>query len=705
MFAGGADAQNTFVVDMNISTTKAKPIVDGVQHVIEGADFEYKIIPNSAEEIVKITKFEYSVTLGDSTVSEGIIENGFSDGLETIPLGILEVGEYEYKLQGKIEYLVEGNEQPQTQEISATHKIKVWNDVAFPKSHEGIHCALPGETVSLGITDYSGGNDNGWIFEWSGCNSTTDKYSFTAPNVEEEESKKYELNVKNLAPDNTSIWGEAVYEFTVTVYPSISVTEKTYDKNVYYGDNVTLGVDYSGGKSDGWSFEWKNLPNENNPSFSYNVKENDKANNVATYKLVVTNTYKQKGDWYYKEFTFKVNEWSKGNAQWTGITDVLSDSVNQFLSYEGGYTDGWEIKWHIDNKEQTGFDKKETRCIFENHSSVCEEKFIKIDIKNSINAEKTGYTNTFTNKVNVWPRVILPSAIENAEKFIREGEEGELSATAASGGYYSNDKKTWIYTWYRNGQEITGNDNKCTVEASTDNVGHKKHIEKVTYQLNVSNLSPQGQVWVSKDISQEVFVYRRPKTPLKLQRKGNGSSCMFILGSEYNDEELAEYEYEFIYGYTDAYGVEHMSESTANRYVKFDEITYNDPSNTFWVFAQWKYDNALVTSGKLFANGEIDETYNASVFGTTTRGGQTSINKFACKKFDITGNRLKADFAGNVTLRINVYNLTGALVKVIHYPSSSSFNEIIDLDELARGIYVIEACAGDMHIVNKVVVD
>ena len=343
--------------------------------------------------------------------------------------------------------------------------------------------------------------------------------------------------------------------------------------------------------------------------------------------------------------------------------------------------------------------------MFKNHSSVCAERMVNVEVKNSINDEKIGYAQTFSNKVKVWPRVSLPSKIDNAVTFIREGEENELSVIAATGGYYTDNKQTWLYTWCRNGQEITANDNKCIVVASTDNVGHKKHVEKVVYKLNVSNLSPQGPVWVSKDLSQEVFVYRRPKTPLKLQRKGNGSSCMFIISSEYSDEELAEYEYEFIYGYTDAYGVDHMGESTSNRYVKFDDIIYNDPSNTFWVFAQWRYSDALVTSGRLFANGQTDEKYDASVFGFTTRGGQTSINEVTCKSFDITGNRLKAEFAENVTLRINVYSLTGTLVKVLNYASSSSFSEVIDFDGVARGVYMIEACAGDLHVVNKVVVE
>jgi hypothetical protein len=227
----------------------------------------------------------------------------------------------------------------------------------------------------------------------------------------------------------------------------------------------------------------------------------------------------------------------------------------------------------------------------------------------------------------------------------------------------------------------------------------------VVYGLKIDNYSPQGSVWITDKLSKEVLVYRRPKTPLKLQRKGNGSSCMFIISSEYNDNELEEYEYKFIYGYTDANGVEHMTEPTTNRYMKFDEEIYNDPSNTFWALSQWEYTDALVTSGKCYANGYIDEKYDASVYGATTRGEQTSINEVSSLDFEINGNRLNAEFTEEVTVTVNVYNLTGTLVKAIRYPSCSSINEIIDLEDLTRGIYVIEACAGDKHIVNKVVVD
>jgi hypothetical protein len=93
------------------------------------------------------------------------------------------------------------------------------------------------------------------------------------------------------------------------------------------------------------------------------------------------------------------------------------------------------------------------------------------------------------------------------------------------------------------------------------------------------------------------------------------------------------------------------------------------------------------------------------VYGATTRGEQTSINEVSSLDFEINGNRLNAEFTEEVTVTVNVYNLTGTLVKAIRYPSCSSINEIIDLEDLTRGIYVIEACAGDKHIVNKVVVD
>lgn len=706
VFAGSASAQDVFVADMKISTTNATPNVDGVYHVIEGADFNYEIRLVANEDNIDVLKCEYTVFLGTESVKSDKIEGGFNNGVDSIPLGILKVGEYEYGLQVKIEYNVKDDELPKVQEISTNHKIKVWEPIVFPKTYEAVKCALPDSTIELGIDGYSGGNESGWVFKWSEGDSKVDNYSFKATNVEREESKDIELNIKNIAPDNTTVWGDTVYKFNVTVYPTISVEQDAYDKDVYYGDSVTLGVSHFGGKSDGWSFEWVNILQESKSSYSYNVRESDTTMNVATYKVIVTNTYKETGDWYRNEFVFTINEWSRGDVHWNGVTDVLSDSVNQFLTFEEGYTDGWEIKWHIDGKEQTEFARTETSCMFENHSSACVEKMIEVDIRNCINDERVGYANTFSRKINVWPRVSLPSMIDNAETFIREGDVNELSVIAATGGYYTDYEKTWFYTWYRNDCELDANGNKCAVKETTDNAGHKKFVEKVVYTLNVSNLSPQGQIWVSKDIPQhDVFVYRRPKTPLKLQRKGNGTSCMFIISSEYSDDELAEYEYEFIYGYTDVYGVEHMSESTTNRYFKFDDIIYNDPSNTFWVLAQWRYDDALVTSGRCFANGQTDEDYNASVFGSTTRGAQTSVNKVNDADFCIIGNRLKAEFTETVTLRINVYSLTGTLVKELHYPSSSSFNEVIDLDGLSRGIYVLEACAGDMHIINKVVVE
>lgn len=713
VFAVNTNAQNAFEVDLEISSDNATPLVDNVHHALYGTTFEYKVSLVNHENVTSVSKCEYTLTIGTEVLTGSCLLDTNNEMVAAIPVGALAVGEHKSHLKVTVTYDVSSTDDagnPVTTSIEevleSTDQFKIWDEVKFPQLVDHEFETLPDSLVTLAIGDGSGGYDDGWSYTWSESNAVGKEYSFVAEKVNTETVKEIVLCVRNYSPDKNIIWAEELYTFTVIIYPSIVVTPQKYDDDVYYGENVTLGVDVFGGKTDGWKFEWKGLPNEKHSTYSYIAQENSNVKTASTFTLVVTNTLKDEGDWYRNEYTFSVNEWSRGEVLWNGPTDVLSDSVNTYLTLKGGYTGGWTIEWIVDGESISGHDPMQTDKMFENHSSDCIQKNVELVVRNCINADKVGSEVIIRDKVvNVWPKVILPSKIDNVAACVREGLYVESPVKTASGGYYSDGLQTWFYNWYKDGRNVTSDNSKCSLILSMDNQGHTKDIEKASYNLNIYNISPQGSVWVSKVLRKDVNIYRRPKTPVNLMRKGNGTSCILILDSEYSDEELETYEYEFIYGFTDVNGVDHMYESTPKRYYQFDASIYNNPDNTFWVIAQWKYDDALVTSGKCLLDGGIDEDYDASVFGTTTRGALTSINGPACHDIVVTDKYIKADFAENTPMTVNVYTLAGVLVKSISYSSNSSFNEFMDLEDLQKGVYIIKASAGDMHIVKKVVVD
>ena len=169
--------------------------------------------------------------------------------------------------------------------------------------------------------------------------------------------------------------------------------------------------------------------------------------------------------------------------------------------------------------------------------------------------------------------------------------------------------------------------------------------------MSVSNTGPYLYVWDAKNYSPVTLaVYNRPKTPTELVRKGNGTTCTMVVKSDISDEQLASNEYYFVFGYTDFNGNDHAFEATNNRYYKFDNSDLYNNQYSYWVYAVWNYnEGSTVTSGRRFLNGNVDESYDASVFNGETRSiidddNALAIHAVTMNEAQMIDNRLIAQF-------------------------------------------------------------
>lgn len=213
---------------------------------------------------------------------------------------------------------------------------------------------------------------------------------------------------------------------------------------------------------------------------------------------------------------------------------------------------------------------------------------------------------------------------------IREGNQLSMTVETPEGGY--NDE--WDYIWKDSeGMEI-GNQQTITTNAALYQTDYDKdyQIRRMrNYNVTLTSYGPENDIWAQSTLyTTPVYIYKRPDMPTQLVRKGDGTSCTFIvMMGGLSDEELSRYGYTFVYGYYDSNGEMHELETTPLRYTHTTSEIYNDPANRFWAYSLWTFaDGSIVSSGLRFLDGTADEDFDASVFeGTSISHSAKSFGK------------------------------------------------------------------------------
>ena len=323
------------------------------------------------------------------------------------------------------------------------------------------------------------------------------------------------------------------------------------------------------------------------------------------------------------------------------MTVESGTQIDMWAKGEGGNPEGWTFEWTLEGAPNTITTDSELSVTAYNESDQPLTLVYKVHVANSYNDEiLKEETGTYT--IIVWKKseiVDTPMGGDwtgndngtyvSAVK-IREGNKLGLAVNEAVGGY-DND---WTYTWTDYAGNEIGDEDEIWIRAQLKAdvaaaAGKGKAISNNVYNVTVVNDGPEGQPWYDQTLqTTNVEVYKRPQAPTQLLRKGDGTSCTFVvMMTPLNNQEILDLGYTYVYGYTDASGVMHKLASTPElRYTHTTSDIYNNSTYRFWAYSVWHYtDGSVVTSGLRYLDGSEDYDFDASEF-SGTRGDDPEMS-------------------------------------------------------------------------------
>ena len=381
---------------------------------------------------------------------------------------------------------------------------------------------------------------------------------------------------------------------------------------------------------------------------------------------------------------------------------VNGATLDLFVTVSGGAENGWSYAWTVGsvslgNTASIKFDAV-------NPGTKMITDLVKVLVRNTADGEVI-YENTFDIKVNIWgtpeiadenggisveaPGIGAGSASTGNAK-VREGDRVTISVDSGIGGYDNG----WSYLWTKGGTEV-GTGESFTTRATMSS-GSEKSVETATYPVNVKNVGPDGELWADGDLNTQVEVYRRPLTPAALMRKGDGTTHTLICLIDVEDSRIDPLGYSFVYGYDKASGEEAVIAETSKRYCRAPESAFRDNSNRFWIYSVWNYsDGVVVTSGKRYLDGSVDEEFSASVFDSSLSTAICTVD------YTDSANWLKTD-GKSVTVAIDseydteigIYATDGRCMRRMDIPAGTSVRQDIDVSDLIQGAYIITVRSG-----------
>ena len=323
------------------------------------------------------------------------------------------------------------------------------------------------------------------------------------------------------------------------------------------------------------------------------------------------------------------------------IKTITGKPVNMAVYPAGGEPSGWSYSWTKNGEIVSRSTELNITAINDSETVIAE--IYRVIVENEID-KVVIFSEIYDFVVQIYPAIdddhdidIIISTGNGSSNKNREGNIVNLSVKTPNGG----NPQGWEYMWSDANGEIGNEESVETI--ATMSSGSSMDIEKNTYKLNMTNYSPDGDVWAQFNVESNLEVYRRPQTPLQLLRKGDGTSHTFVVMMPLSDSQLEQLNYSFVYGWTDSEGKDHILEQTKLRYCHADAEVYNNPTNKFWVYSVWKYqDGSVVSSGIRYLDGSADESFDASVFGENGESNGKNV-KARSAVYTIDGQYMGSD--------------------------------------------------------------
>lgn len=331
----------------------------------------------------------------------------------------------------------------------------------------------------------TGGNPNGWSYEWIGKDCKENNYTYNAGANPLTETISVRVKNKSVSEDDPQLWWyDDIKTFTVEVY-NFRAWHADNDSiiNVIYGHDgdqgVPLSISYQG--EGDWSFRWSGNNVSGSGSTYYYVTKNHGSNpeKMRTDIVTVDVTYKTGSKEYKDTKHFTVNIFPA--VSFVGVIDnaetwqkdvIVGETVKLGIEVEGGNPNRWYYKWN--NDKETSDNEYEYVCN--------EEQYPDKVIVTMINRGTDGdlmYNEDTEFSIYVWPKPQVSAHAEYNNATITECFAGDAITLVGSA---QGGKGDWTCQWTATEGTITNDYSMITTYRVPNNASTNPTTYSITYR-------------------------------------------------------------------------------------------------------------------------------------------------------------------------------------------------------------------------------
>ena len=571
-----------------------------------------------------------------------------------------------------------------------------------------VYAGFAGDSLPLKIESATGIGGE-WRYVWQKQNESATLTSITLPLLlggEVKETQTWSATPNYYGPEG-DIWSdesELSKTISVHVYPRPTLSDgnfvgcdSTRIDAYYEGErSYTIGFDGEYSYATEWSLHITDADTivevGENRSFKYEheikplVPEKNEGKSQTQVKLTVNClVHNTEADTllvaYVGEKYLDYYAWRKGSVEKDDSQSYVyyGESVSLGAAPKYGYDGGWTYQWMregnvIDNANDR---KYSYECTNETNSTA--KTVYQIVCKNELNGE-IGTEDTLLFEVDEYAKIKKAEPITKGGK-VRQGDFGELRIESPRNG----NPDGWQYQWVGLDETLSDEnwepkDNAEEIPSFTidkyemSNEREEYGTEDRTYTLYYRNVAPDTTVHGEGNVDFTITICRKPQTPT-LQRKGNGTSQIYIASSRSTDVE-----YEFGLDTTAPDSNEEVEGSviTDKNYYRYELVPQNP-----WLRVRWDYDGFKCYS---------DVATPSSPSNATSRSLTIDEGYFYVSLDEET------------SATVQLLSLDGKLVKENHYTPRLDYCEKLDCDGIAPGIYLVRCVVGMQQVVRKMMI-
>ena len=376
--------------------------------------------------------------------------------------------------------------------------------------------------------------------------------------------------------------------------------------------------------------------------------------------------------------------------------------------------DGWLT---VGRKEIISSDSKQTT--YRLPLILQENEIYKDQSANVILNYEDGYGNKNSVKLNVTqahrpkkPTALNISRADYSSKNIDStfGEDVLLNIITDDGSFDEMDSyDKWSFIW-------TVDDNTTLTGNAHNNVYELK--DKEPHKLTVTAVYKDAPDIVGLHTHAEYYIYPAPLTPKELLVKGQGekkgtSGIMIAMmdTTKVKYEQLKADGYKFVFGYDDLNGSPVSvsgtlyDTATSNRYFQYNDksLVQNGDINK-WVYTMWHIDTRNGIPGRDVKSITRCNT-NGDPSPIITRSSDVdAIEGIEAGDVVLRRGRLMAKLESPAAAQVTVVSMSGTVVKRQTLSARREFDEVLDLNGLPGGLYVIRCTIGNHRAEEKLVI-